>query len=142
MTVIDQSEQHYFQGADLASVTQTMQNALYQCGVGLHQTGPDSWTGRANAASYGMTAKVSLSAQRVGEGFSVNLRVSPDFEGTSLIIFIVLWVVFFPAAIIVAVLAYQDFQNRGTHLMRSVWSPVQQHMVKQHDPYGFVPPRR
>jgi hypothetical protein len=122
--MIDQSQRQYFTGQDVQGVITTVQGTLYSAGIQLQQTGPASWTGRGTAASYGMVPKVLIAALPMQGGFFLDVKVTPDFEGSGIVIFIVSWFVFFPLAIVLGVLAYQDWQRRGQQMLQSIWAPL------------------
>ncbi len=122
--MLDRNERNYFTGQDVQGVVMTLQGALAAQGIYLQPYGPSNWSGRGQAASYGIAPKASLTATPVQGGFFVDLRFSPDFESNSLVLFIVAWLVFFPVAVILAVMAYQDWEVRQRQLFYAVWSPV------------------
>jgi hypothetical protein len=138
--MIDKNERQYFPGQDVQGVIQTIQGALYHMGIPTQQTGPSQWGGRAAQASYGLAPKVQLAVAPAQGGFFVDARVSADFETNGLIIFVVLWFLFFPAAIVIGVLAYQDFSNRTQHLHQAIWAPVMQRMTPAVAPPAMHPP--
>jgi hypothetical protein len=90
----------------------------------LQQFGPATWSGRGQQAVYGIVPKVAITAQPVQGGFFLDVRMSPDFESNGLILFVVAWVLFFPIALILGVLAYQDWETRQRQLFYAVWSPL------------------
>lgn len=122
--MFDKTERQFFAGQDVNGVVQTLQQVLYANGIALQQTGPSTWAGRGNTPSYGLVPRVSIVAAPTPQGFSVDLRVTADTEGSGIVIGIVLWFFFFPAAIILGYMAYQDFQQRQALLMQSMWGPV------------------
>ncbi|MBK7586738.1 MAG: hypothetical protein IPI67_41950 [Myxococcales bacterium] len=54
------------------------------------------------------------------------MRVIADFESNSLVLFIVLWFVFFPIALILALMGYQEWERRQLSLFQAVWTPLGQ----------------
>ena len=135
--MIDRNEQRYFGGQDVASVIQLIQGALYQSGIQLQQTGPNTWSGRSQQSSYGLTPKVALTTMPAQNGFTVDARVAADFETNAIIILVVAWVLFFPLAIILGILGYQDWQTRQNQLLAAIWAPVQHRMLAPPAPrYG------
>ncbi len=122
--MLDKNERQFFTGEDTQSVIQSLQGTLYQHGIGVTQTGPAQWGGRGQTAAYGMVPKVSISLMPAQGGFFVDVRVSADFETNGLVIFIVAWLFFFPVAIILGFLGYQDWQNRQMQLSQALWAPL------------------
>lgn len=122
--MLDKTERQYFPGQDLAGVIGILQGTLYNAGIGLQQTGPNQWSGRGNVASWGMVPKVLVSSMPTQEGFFLDVKTTPDVEGGGVVILIVCWVFFFPLAIILGFLAYQDWQNRQTQLSQLIWPPL------------------
>lgn len=127
--MLDKIDVRHFGDSDVASAIQAIQGTLYQYGVALQQTGPNTWTGRGTQASYSIVPKVGITAMPIQNGFSIDLRVSADFETNGLILFVVAWLFFFPVAIILALLAYQDWERRATMLVQAVWSPLSTRMI-------------
>ena len=122
----------------MQSVVQAIQGALYQSGIGMQQTGPNTWSGKGQQASYGMTPKVTLTTMPTQNGFSVDARVAADFETNGIIILVVAWLFFFPVAIILGILGYQDWQTRQNQLLAAIWAPVQHRMLAPAQPqYGM-----
>lgn len=146
--MIDKNEQRFFGGQDVGAVVQQIQGALYQSGVSLQQTGPNTWSGRSSNSSYGMAPKVTLTTMPAQGGFTVDARVAVDFETNAIIVLVLSWVFFFPLAIILAILGYQDWQTRQNQLLAAIWAPVQSRMmappVPQYGPpahpQGYAPP--
>ncbi len=137
--MLDKNERQFFAGNDPQPVIQGISGALYQAGIMLTQTGPNSWGGRAQTGAYGMVPKVAVSVMPVQGGFFIDVRVSPDFETNGLVIFLVAWLFFFPAAIILGLLGYQDWQNRQQQLSGALWSNVQ-HLMAAPPPPQWGPP--
>ncbi len=122
--MLDKTEQKFLTGEDSQTVVQSISSVLYQSGIALTQTGPTQWSGRGTVASYGMVPKVSLTLNPGQGGSYCDIRVGPDFETNSVVIILVAWLFFFPIAIVLLVLGYQDWQNRQTYLFQSLWTPL------------------
>jgi hypothetical protein len=143
VVVFERTERQFFRGQDATAVVQTIQQALYASGVMTQQTGPAGWSGRGVSPSYGLVPKVSIFAAPSPDGFSVDVRIMADTEGSGIIVAIVLWFVFFPAALIVGYMAYQDFVQRQAQLFNSVWAPLGHLIVAPNYPapqFGAPPP--
>jgi hypothetical protein len=139
--MFDRNERQFFSGQDIASVVSAIGAGLSPTGIVLQQTAPNGWTGRAPGASYGLIPKVLVSAMPIQNGFYLDVRVAPDFDSGGLVLFILSWFFFFPLAIILGVLAYQDWQQRQAHLFASVWGPVANRIVAPPAPqFGAGPP--
>lgn len=142
--MLDKNEQRYFGGQDVASVVQQIQGVLYQGGIVMQQTSPNTWGGTGRQESYGMTPRVMLSTMPVQNGFCVDVRVGAELQTNAIIVLVVAWLVFFPVAVILAALGYSDWQNRQTQLLLAIWRPVQNRMIAPQfgvpaQP-GFAPP--
>lgn len=134
--MLDKNERNYFPGTDVNGVLGVLGGALAQIGIPLAQFGPTTWSGRGNQVSYGIAPKVSVTVSQMQGGFFLDVRISADFESNALILFVVAWLFFFPAAIILAVLAYQDWEARSRQLFFAVWSPLGPRMGP---PPGYQP---
>lgn len=122
--MFDKTERQFFAGQDVNGAILTLQQVLYANGIPLQQTGPTTWAGRGTMPAYGLVPRVSVVASPTPQGFSLDLRITADTEGSGIVIGIVLWFFFFPAAIILGYMAYQDFQQRQVLLMHSMWGPL------------------
>jgi hypothetical protein len=122
--VFDKTDRQFFSGQDVQSVVGTIQQALHAQGIPSQQTGPTTWAGRGVNPAWGLVPKVSIMAAPSPQGFYVDIRVLADIEGSGIVGFIVAWFLFFPVAIILGYMAYQDFTQRRDYLIHSLWSPV------------------
>lgn len=127
--MIEKFERQYFAGNDTQSVVQSIQHTLYQSGIQVGQIAPNSFTGRAADVSYGLRLKATLTVFPAPNGFMIDLRIGSDIETNGIILLVVLWLVFFPAAIVIALLAYQDVSGRQMRLAQAVWGPVAGRMM-------------
>jgi len=122
--MLDKNERQFFSGQDPNSIVNVIGGSLQGGGIFLQPSAPNGWAGRAQTASYGLFAKVLVTATPMQNGFFLDVRVAPDFDNNGIIIFVLAWFFFFPAAIILGVLAYQDWQNRQQQLFSAIWGPV------------------
>jgi hypothetical protein len=146
--MLDKSDRQFVPGQDVASVINVLQGSLYAAGIVLAQTGPNQWVGRGQTATYSIVPKVMVSTMAAQGGFFLDVRIAADFEGNGLVIFIVAWLFFFPVAIVLAILAYQDWENRQKYLTGVIWSPLASRLGPPPaapwgtpPPGGFQPPR-
>ena len=139
--MLDRNERQFFSG-DPQSVVSAIGGSLSSGGIYLTPSGFNSWAGRAPTANYGLVSKVLVTATPIQNGFFLDVRVAPDFESNGIILFVVAWFVFFPVAVILAVLAYQDWQNRQQQLFAAIWGPVANRIVAPAGPpaWGAHPP--
>lgn len=137
--MIDKIDRRYFGGVDGAAIVQSISGTLYQNGIVLQQTAPNAWSGRGQHASYGIVPKVGITVMQMQDGISVDLRVSADIEGNGIVLMVVAWFFFFPVAIILAVLGYQDFDRRAQLLIASIWAPLAHKMVSAPVPHWGPP---
>jgi hypothetical protein len=122
--VFDKTDRQFFAGQDVQSIVGTFQQVLHSQGIPTQQTGPSTWSGRGNMPSWGLVPKVSIAVGPSPNGFYVDIRVLADIEGGGIAGFIVAWFLFFPVAILLGYLAYQDFIQRRDYLIHSLWSTV------------------
>ena len=137
--MIDKNERQFFRGQDMQSVLNTLNGTLQQWSIGLQQTGVNMWAGKGTQASYGMMPKVAITMTPVQEGFFVDIRISSDFKGEALVILIVSWLFFFPVALILAYLGYQDWTQRQTQLFQAIWFPLQGKIAQPPGPQWIAP---
>lgn len=137
--MLDKNERQFFAQEHAQSVIQTLSGTLLSAGIPLTQTGPNQWSGRGQLASYGMVPKVLVSMMPVQGGFFLEVRVVADFESNALVILIVLWFVFFPVAIIMAVMGYQDWERRQVQLFQAVWMPLSNRIAAPPGPQFGAP---
>jgi hypothetical protein len=138
--VLDKTEQRFFGGTDAGPVVQAIQGALYQRGMATQQVGPAQWSGQATQTRWAMAPRATLWTYPAAGGFVVVAQVSAEFENNGLIVFALLWFFCFPAAVIVAVLAYQEWQKKQSELLFEIWGPVAEWMAAPMPPYGPGPP--
>jgi hypothetical protein len=122
--VFDKTERQFFAGQDVQGVVQTIQQALYANGIPTQQTGATTWAGRGVTPAWGLVPKVSIMAAPSPQGFYVDIRMLADIEGSGIAGFIIAWFLFFPVAIILGYMAYQDFTQRQAQLFHGIWSPL------------------
>jgi hypothetical protein len=134
--VLNRTERQFFGGNDLQSVMGPIQYALQSQGIRLQQVGPQAWNGGGAPSSWGMAMKVSFFAMQSPSGYSLELNSWADLEGNGVILLCVLGVFFFPAALIIGFLAYQEMTQRQAAVHHAVWSPVSHLFVAP----NFAPP--
>jgi hypothetical protein len=138
--VLNRNERQFFAGSDLQAVMGPIQYALAAQGLRLQQVGPEAWATQGPPSSWGVVMKVSLFAMKSPSGFSLELHSGADLEGNGAMLLLVLAVFFFPAALIIGFLAYQEVQQRQAVLHHAVWSPVSHLFVAPNFPPPFAPP--
>lgn len=138
--VLDKTERQFFAGRDVDGVVRTIGQTLYAQGILLQQTGPQTWAGRGQFAQWGLVPKVSVYAAPSPQGFYLDVRVTADIEGSGIAMLIVCWFVFFPVALVLAYMAYQDFSQRQYTLHQSIWSPIAHLFVPPNYPPVFGAP--
>lgn len=122
--MFDKTDRQFFSGQDVQGVVGTIQQALHAQGIPTQQTGPTTWAGRGTVPAWGLVPKVAISVAPSPQGFYVDIRVLADVEGSGIVGFILAWIFFFPVAILLGYMAYQDFTQRRDYLIHSLWSPV------------------
>jgi hypothetical protein len=134
--VFEKTERRFFAGQDVAGVVGTIQQTLYAAGMPSHQTGPSNWKARGQVPTWGLVPQVSIYAAPSPQGFYPDVQVSADVEGSGIAVFVVMWLVFFPVAIVLGYMAYSDFTTRIPQIHASIWAPLQHLFVAP----NFAPP--
>ncbi|HET9955659.1 MAG TPA: hypothetical protein VFQ61_14190 [Polyangiaceae bacterium] len=134
--MFEQTERQFFAGTDVNPVITALCGGLQTQGFRGQQTAANTWQAQSLATSYGTSLRVTMWVVPSPSGFAVEARYSAEFENNALIVFAVLWFVFFPAAIVLAILGYQDVTNRLFTLRGSFWMPVASRIVAP----NFGPP--
>lgn len=134
--MLDKNERNYFPGTDVNGILTILGGALGQSGIQLTQFGPNTWSGKGNVVNYGIAPKASVTVTQMQDGFFLDVRMSAEFESNGLILFVFAWLLFFPVAIILAVMAYQDWEARMRQLFYAVWTPLAPRMGP---PPGYQP---
>lgn len=137
--MLDKNERQFFSQDHAASVIQTLTGTLHAMGIPLTQTGPNQWSGRGQVASHGIVPKVLVTMAPMQNGFFLDVRAIADIESNSVVLLIVLWLVFFPVAIILGFMAYQDWERRQVQFFQAVWTPLANRMAQPPGPQ-FGPP--
>jgi hypothetical protein len=122
--VIDRTDRQFFSGTGVADVVGQLGQPLAGQGIQLIQIGPTNWQARGNQPSYGLVPKVSLTASPSPGGFYLDVRFSMDLDATAIIVLVIAWLFCFPAAVVLAILGYQDISERLRLLHASFWAPV------------------
>lgn len=138
--MLDKNERQYFSQEHAQSVIQTVSGTLHSAGIALTQTGPNQWTGRGQVASYGVVPKVLVSMMPMQNGFFLDVRIVADLESNAIVILIVLWFVFFPVALILGLMGYQDWERRQVQLFQAVWMPLANRIATPPGPQFGPPP--
>jgi hypothetical protein len=121
--VFDKTERWFFPG-DMQPVLASAMSSVASSGFALQPFGPNSWAGRGNAASWGLLPMVALSVIPAQTGAFLEIRQSAEVDTNGVILIAVFALFFFPVALILGVLAYQDLQNRQTRLLQAIWAPI------------------
>lgn len=141
--MFDRTDRQFFAGQDVQSIVGTLLQALHAQGIPTQQTGPATWAGRGTMPSWGLVPKVSIAAAPSPQGFYIDIRVLADIEGSGIAGLIISWFLFFPVALILGYMAYQDFTQRRDYLIHSLWSPVGHLIIAPNYPppqFGVQPP--
>ena len=120
--MFDKTDRWYFPG-DVQPVLTSAMSTLAGSGFSLQPYGPSTWSGRA-AASWGLLPQVTLTLIPAQAGGFLEIRQSAEVDTNGVILIAVFALFFFPIALILGVLAYQDLQNRQTQLLRAIWGPI------------------
>jgi hypothetical protein len=124
------------------SVEGALPGAVYQAALAqVQQTMPAFWQGRSATASWGMFTTVSVRMQPSPGGTSVQLQVGAELETMSIVILVVCVLLFWPIALVLGYLAYDDFQKRRAAMMYAIWTALGAGPPPAPtSPYGVKPP--
>jgi hypothetical protein len=114
---------------------------VQQGGFYVQPTGPGMWACRA-MPTYGFIPHLNVRMTDRGGTIEISLHGYGEFDQSSMVVAIVLLILFWPAAAVLAYLAYDGIQRRFRTLAQHVWwqlPPVQQAYAAQ-PPYGGQPP--
>ncbi len=106
-------------------------------GAALVQVGPTMWSGRSMAKSWGITPTVLLNAAAAQGGTGVQITIGAELDTTGWVLFILAAVFFWPAAVLIGFLAYDDFNKRRQYALQVFWSQLGAPAAPS--PYGVRP---
>jgi len=108
---------------EAAQVVQLLPQAVYESSsVQLAQMQPYFWMGRSTGTVWGMQAEVTIRTMTTPDGTNVHVTVGAQLEQNGLIAIVVLAFFFFPAAVVLGVIAYSDFTSRRLAVMEAIFS--------------------
>jgi hypothetical protein len=115
------TEQRLLPGS-IENVGGAVPGAVYQASM-VHASAmmPGYWEGKGPKGSWGVVPTVAVRLFPGQGGTMAEVRVGAEVDTTSLVIFGVLFFFFFPAAVLVGYLAYDDFQKRRTGMIHAIW---------------------
>jgi hypothetical protein len=86
-------------------------------------TGPNSWVATWRGTN-GLTPKVTVYAMPSAQGTTIQMSVGADLDQSSMIMFVLCLVLFWPAAAVLGYLAHSDFETKRRAFYMQFW----QHM--------------
>ena len=98
--------------------------------------GPQAWTGKTMTRTYGIATVVSTRAMAVQGGTTVEVTVGAELDTTSIVILVVLLVLFWPVAVVLGYLGYDDFTKRRAYAMHLAWQHLAAASGAQPSVYG------
>jgi len=126
---------------DASQVVPLLPQAVYEsAAVQLAQVQPAYWHGRSVGSVWGMQAEVTIRTMTTPDGTNVHVTVGAQLEQNALIIIVLLGLFFFPGAIILALIAYNDFTSRRTMVLESIFGRISAATGKPAMAVGFGPP--
>jgi hypothetical protein len=142
--VFDRTERGFFAGNDVARVMAPLSRALESEAIPLQQTAAASWVARGTQISWGMVQRVSLVVSPTPQGFMLEARVSADIQPGAVVPLVIMWIFCFPLAILLGLLAHQDFTKRQAELLDRMREAVEPLMIPANFPAPFpgAPPQR
>jgi hypothetical protein len=125
---------------DAAQVAGLLPQAVYEASSAqVAQMQPYFWQGRSYGSVWGMQAEVAVRTMTTPDGTSVHVTVGAQIEQNALIVFILMCFFFFPAALIIGLLAYNDFTSRRFVVMEGVFARISAATGKPGLAVGFMP---
>ena len=124
--MFDRHDRQFVKGTDPSPVIAAISGVLAPRGYQLMQVGPATWQGRGPTDG-GLANQVTITCMPQGDGQWVEIHQSSTLDGTNVLIFIVLVVVFWPAAAVLGYLAWQGVQTRqgaNNHALYHAMGPM------------------
>ena len=143
--MFDRTERGFFAGEDVGGVVSTLQRALSAEELHVQQIAPAAWSGKSLRTSWFIAPRVAMTAFPTPQGFVLEVRVSADIEAGGAVLMVLSWFFCFPGAILMALLAHQDFARRQTEVFEMMLGQVRHLMIAPNFPppfAGFPPGRR
>lgn len=134
--MFDRTERGFFEGTDVARVMGPLSRTLDAEAAPLQQTAPSTWIARGSQVSWGMVHKVTVNISPTPQGFMLEVRVAADIQPSTVIPLVLLWIFCFPGALLVGLLAHQDFTQRQAALLDRMRAAVEPLMI----PPNFAAP--
>ena len=141
--MFDRTERGFFAGADVARVMAPLARTLESEAMQLQQQAASVWLARGTQISWGMVQRVALVVSPTPQGFMLEARVSADIQPGAVVPLVMMWMFCFPAAILVGLLAHQDFTKRQAELLDRMREAVEPLMIPVNFPAPFpgAPPQ-
>jgi hypothetical protein len=136
--VFNRGDRLFFAASDAQAVMTPMLHVLSAYGVVPYQTGPASWTGQSPPSTWGLALKSNVYAVSSPHGLTVEVQTLAHLDfSIGIVLFYILFLFCLPAALVIALLAYNDFTQRQTAVLFSIRQSVAHKLVAP--PYGFAP---
>jgi hypothetical protein len=108
---------------DAAQVVHFLPQAVYEASATqLAQTQPYFWQGRSYGSVWGMHAEVTVRTMTTPDGTSVHVTVGAQVDQNALIALILIFFFFFPVALVLTLLGYNDFTARRVMVIEGIFS--------------------
>jgi hypothetical protein len=125
---------------EAAQVAQLLPQAIYESSsVQLAQMQPYFWQGRSQGHVWGMHAELTVRTMTTADGTNVAVTVGAQLEQNALIVFVLSCFFFFPMALVLGLLAYNDFTSRRFVLMESIFARISAATGKPPLAVGYAP---
>jgi hypothetical protein len=136
--VFDKTERAFFAGSDVQAIVRPLQRALEEAEVSTQQTGPATWAGKSFRGSWSLTPRITVNALPTPKGFMLEVRVSADVESGGAIGMVICWFFCFPVAVILGLLAHQEFTRRQQELFQTMYGQIRHKMIEPNFPPPFA----
>ena len=136
--MFDKTERAFFAGSDVSAIVTPLQRALDGAEISTQQTGPATWSGKSHRAAWSLSPRVSVTAAPTPKGFMLEVRISADVESGGAIGMVVCWFFCFPVAILLGVLAHQEFTRRQAELFQTMYGQLRHKMIEPNFPPPFA----
>jgi hypothetical protein len=122
--MLEQSDYRVLPGAGEAFAQSIPARVGHATGVALVPYAQGAWSGRSVGKSWNTSLLVSVQMMPAPGGMGVQITTGAEVDQNGWIILIVLLVFFWPAALLVGYLGYDDFNKRRQVIHQQIWAQL------------------
>jgi hypothetical protein len=119
--MFEQSDYRVLPGAGDAFAQAIPERVGQATGVPLVPYAPGAWSGRSLGKSWNVSLLVSVQTMPGPGGLGVQITTGAEVDQTGWILLCVMLVFFWPAALVVGYLGYDDFNKRRQIVHQQIW---------------------